>query len=111
MPRDLGLPEPSAEEARHVIGLELSRVLRHVVPDLPPKRLPSLVACRRHHCLAADRTIRLFPGIRDLGRQYRRRRIGGDPWGIRARRARPKRRADARVNNVAQSSPRLKGSV
>ncbi|MDR2450255.1 MAG: HAD-IA family hydrolase [Candidatus Accumulibacter sp.] len=64
--RDLGLPEPSDGDARQVIGLELSRALRHAVPDLHEECLPSLAARYRHHYLAAERDIRLFPGIREL---------------------------------------------
>jgi phosphoglycolate phosphatase len=64
--RDLGLPEPSDEAAREVIGLELLRALRHIVPGLAEERLPLLAACYRRHYLAVDRDIPLFPGIYEL---------------------------------------------
>ncbi|MDR3221652.1 MAG: HAD-IA family hydrolase [Candidatus Accumulibacter sp.] len=64
--RDLGLPEPSEAESRHVIGLELSLALRHIAPDLSGEGLQSLVSCYRRRYLEIDRDIRLFAGIPEL---------------------------------------------
>ena len=36
--RDLGLPTPADEQARHVIGLGLHDALRYAVPNLPEER-------------------------------------------------------------------------
>ncbi len=64
--RDLELPEPSATQASHVIGLELSLALRHIAPDLPGELLPSLFSRNRENFLAVDRDIRLFAGVHEL---------------------------------------------
>ncbi|MDR0380337.1 MAG: HAD-IA family hydrolase, partial [Candidatus Accumulibacter sp.] len=64
--RELGWPEPSDAKARFVIGLELSRALRHIVPDLSDEELLSFAACYRRHYLAADQDIFLFAGIEAL---------------------------------------------
>ncbi len=64
--RELGLPEPSDEEANHVIGLELSKALKHMLPDFPEERLPTLIERYRYNYLTHDSDIRLFNGIEDL---------------------------------------------
>ncbi|MDD5612572.1 MAG: HAD-IA family hydrolase [Gallionella sp.] len=63
--RDLGLPVPSDEAARHVIGLGLEDVLRHAVPDAPEAMDGPLVERYRHHFLAQDMAIPLFEGARE----------------------------------------------
>src|SRR3989304_1923464 len=47
--RDLGLPVPTDETARHVIGLGLDQALSYAVPDLTEAMRPDLVARYRHH--------------------------------------------------------------
>lgn len=64
--RDLGLPEPADDRARHVIGLGLRDALQHVLPDLPEARYPQLVDRYRHHYLARDHELRLFDGASEL---------------------------------------------
>ncbi|MBR0565727.1 HAD-IIIA family hydrolase [Azoarcus sp. L1K30] len=61
--RDLGLPEPSEERARYVIGLGLGDALRHAVPALSEDQYPRMVERYRHHYLAADHELTLFPGV------------------------------------------------
>ncbi|MDD2720297.1 MAG: HAD-IA family hydrolase [Gallionella sp.] len=63
--RDLGLPVPSDEAARHVIGLGLEQALRHAVPDAPEAMYGPLVERYRHHFLAQDMAIPLFEGARE----------------------------------------------
>lgn len=63
--RDLELPVPDDETARHVIGLGLNQALSYAVPDLPEALLPELVARYRHHFLAQDQAIPLFEGARE----------------------------------------------
>jgi len=63
--RDLGLPIPGDEAARHVIGLGLIQALRYAVPDAPESMYEPLVARYRHHFLAQDQTIPLFDGARE----------------------------------------------
>jgi len=60
--RDLGLPVPSDEAARHVIGMGLAQALQHAVPDAPPHLHEPLADRYRHHFLAQDQTIPLFEG-------------------------------------------------
>ncbi|AWI80881.1 MAG: HAD family hydrolase [Betaproteobacteria bacterium HGW-Betaproteobacteria-13] len=61
--RDLGLPEPSEERARYVIGLGLGDALRHAVPELAEEQYPRMVERYRHHYLAGDQDLTLFPGV------------------------------------------------
>ncbi len=63
--RDLGLPVPSDEAARHVIGMGLQQALQHAVPSAPAELLPQLVERYRHHYFAQDDDITLFDGARD----------------------------------------------
>lgn len=64
--RDLGLPEPSEERARYVIGLGLGDALRHAVPDLGAEDYPRMVERYRHHYLASDHELTLFPGVPEM---------------------------------------------
>ncbi|AWI74493.1 HAD family hydrolase [Parazoarcus communis] len=61
--RDLGLPEPTEERARYVIGLGLGDALRHAVPELAEEQYPRMVERYRHHYLTADQELTLFPGV------------------------------------------------
>ena len=63
---DLGLTRPTAEQARHVIGLGLRDALRLVAPDLPEARYPQMAERYRHHYLARDHELRLFTGAAEL---------------------------------------------
>jgi phosphoglycolate phosphatase len=60
--RDLGLPVPSDEVARHVIGLGLDQALRYAVPACAEHQRDELVSRYRHHFLAQDAAIPLFNG-------------------------------------------------
>jgi len=62
--RDLGLPEPSDETARHVIGLGLDQALRYAVPDMPEAMRPALVERYRFHFFAQENAMPLFEGAR-----------------------------------------------
>ncbi len=63
---ELGLPVPSEEQARHVIGLGLHDALRGTVPDLPPERMPEFVERYRAHFRASEDKMGLFAGMREL---------------------------------------------
>ena len=72
---DLGLPVPTDEDARHVIGLGLADALRHVAPTLPQDRYAELTARYRDrflaragevHHLAVAREVVLFAGVREM---------------------------------------------
>jgi phosphoglycolate phosphatase len=63
---DLGLPAPSEEKARHVIGLGLNDALAMAMPTLKPKDYVHIVERYRHHYLSQDHTLRLFPRIPEI---------------------------------------------
>ena len=64
--RDIGVPVPSDEAAAYVIGLGLHDALQHAVPGLPPARYPELGQRYRHHYLASQDELVLFPGTLDM---------------------------------------------
>ena len=64
--RDLELPVPDDDQARHVIGLGLGDAMRHVVPDLPPDKCQAMVERYRQHYLSGDHKLSLFAGVRDM---------------------------------------------
>lgn len=63
--RDLDLPVPSDEAARHVIGMGLKDALRHAVPDAEEIQYDDLVARYKFHFLAQDMMIPLFEGAQE----------------------------------------------
>jgi phosphoglycolate phosphatase len=63
---DLGLPVPSVEDARHVIGLGLRDALTRAIPDVAPSDYDHLAARFRHHFIARDHEMPLFDGVREL---------------------------------------------
>lgn len=64
--RDLEVPEPTEERARHVIGLGLQEALRYAVPDLPGGDYVRMVERYRYHYLAGDHQLVLFPGVTSM---------------------------------------------
>ena len=63
---DVGAPRPSDAQAAYVIGLGLADALRHVAPGLPPERYPALGARYRHHYVASQHALSLFPGTLEM---------------------------------------------
>ncbi len=63
--RDLKLPVPDDETARHVIGLGLQQALRYAVPAAPEEMYEPLVARYRHHFLSQHDVIPLFAQVRE----------------------------------------------
>lgn len=61
--RDLGLPVPSDDAARHIIGLGLNEAIAHLLPELDVSGYGRLVERYRHHFLSQDSDIPLFPGV------------------------------------------------
>ncbi len=59
---DIGATVPSEADAAYVIGLGLHDALQHAVPGLPPARYPELGKRYRHHYLARQDELVLFPG-------------------------------------------------
>jgi len=64
--RDLGLGVPDDRAAAHVIGLSLQDALKVAVPELDPKHYGRMVERYRHHYLARDHELTLFPGVREM---------------------------------------------
>ena len=63
--RDLGLPVPSGESARHVIGLGLEDAMRYLNPALETHRYQEIADRYRVHFLAGDQDVELFPSVSD----------------------------------------------
>ena len=63
---DIGVAVPSDEAAAYVIGLGLHDALQHAVPGLPRDRYPELGARYRHHYLASQHELVLFPGTVEM---------------------------------------------
>jgi phosphoglycolate phosphatase len=63
---DLGLPVPSEESARYVIGLGLNDAMAHILPGVDPEAYPRLAERYRAHFLEQDSGTALFPGAADL---------------------------------------------
>jgi phosphoglycolate phosphatase len=64
--RDLGVTEPSNEEARYVIGLGLSEAIEYLFPNLTSQNLILLSERYRHHYLAQDKKISLYKGASEI---------------------------------------------
>ena len=64
--RDLAVAVPSDVDAAYVIGLGLHDALQHAVPGLPPARYPELGLRYRHHYLARQHELVLFPGTLEM---------------------------------------------
>jgi len=60
--RDLDLPVPSDEAARHVIGMGLVQALQHAVPDAPEDLYEPLAERYRHYFMSQDASIPLYAG-------------------------------------------------
>jgi len=64
--RDLKLPIPPDEQARHVIGLGLADALRYCAPTLAEEHSAHMAKRYKAHYLARDRELRLFAGAEEL---------------------------------------------
>lgn len=70
---DLGVPVPSRNDARHVIGLGLVEALQHAAPTLPASRYPELGLRYRHHYRASRDALTLFDGVLPMLARLRER--------------------------------------
>ncbi len=61
--RDLALPVPTDEKARHVIGLGLEDAMMYLHPTLERHRYEEVVERYRVHFLTGDQDIGLFPTV------------------------------------------------
>lgn len=69
--RDLRLPVPEREIARHVIGLGLQDSLRTAVPELPADRYREFAEAYRRHFRQRQDDMALFPGVREVLQELR----------------------------------------
>jgi phosphoglycolate phosphatase len=63
---DLGLPVPSNERARWVIGMGLLEAIHHAVPSIRRDQMPAFIERYRVHYLKRDATLEVFDGIGEL---------------------------------------------
>jgi phosphoglycolate phosphatase len=63
---DLGLPVPSEEGARYVIGLGLRDAMAHILPGVEPSVYPTISERYRDHFLRHDPDTTLFAGAAEL---------------------------------------------
>lgn len=66
---DLGLPVPSDENARFIIGMSLHDALAHILPELDAAQHPLVAERYRHHFLQRDSSTALFPGAAETIRE------------------------------------------
>ncbi len=65
--QDFGLPAPSAQAVREVIGLRIEECFRRLVPGLEEADLPRWITTYRDHYYAQGLLLnRLFPGVRRM---------------------------------------------
>jgi phosphoglycolate phosphatase len=60
--RDIDLPVPSDEQARHIIGLGLNDAMAHVLPNVHPGLYPRVVERYGYHFRLREPGTPLFPG-------------------------------------------------
>lgn len=63
---DLGLPAPTGQAARWVIGMGLLEAIHHAVPSIRREQMPAFVERYRVHYLRRDAELKTFPGIPEL---------------------------------------------
>lgn len=63
---DVGGARPTDKAAAYVIGMGLMQALAHAAPDVPAERYPQLGERYRHHYLARQNDLSLFPGVLPL---------------------------------------------
>jgi phosphoglycolate phosphatase len=68
---DMGIPVPSAQECRQIIGLGLIEALKCLLPTLAERHYAQLVERYRHHYLGRDAEIPLFRGVNEGIRNLR----------------------------------------
>ena len=64
--RDVGIAEPTREDALFVIGLNLADTFKRVAPGLDPEGQRALAERYRHHFLARENEMPLYPGVREM---------------------------------------------
>ena len=63
---DLGLPVPTPQQARWVIGMGLMEAIHHAVPTIRRDQMPAFIERYRVHYLKRDATLVVFEGVTEL---------------------------------------------
>ena len=64
--RDLGLPEPSDQQAKSIIGLGLTEAMQHLFDGQSPAIIQQIVEAYKYHYVTGDVTEqKLFEGVED----------------------------------------------
>jgi len=64
--RDVGLPEPSTEKAKSIIGLGLFEAMHQLFPEAEKEQLIRMIEAYKYHFVSADGTEQtLFDGVRE----------------------------------------------
>lgn len=63
---DLGLPVPTPEQARWVIGMGLMEAIHHAVPSIRREQMPAFIERYRVHYLKRDAELKVFEGIPEV---------------------------------------------
>lgn len=61
--RDLSLPVPADEDARHIIGLGLIDAMEYLFPSVAPDQYGRVADRYRHHYVAGEAVVKLFEGV------------------------------------------------
>lgn len=62
---DVGLPVPSEQEARYVIGYGLGEAMAHLAPNASETQIRQVVDAYRGHFLAKDQDLKLYDGVEE----------------------------------------------
>jgi len=68
---DVGLPQPSNQDANFVIGYGLHDAMRHLAPDAQLEQVHGIVEAYKHHYLARESEIVLFDGVVEALTRYK----------------------------------------
>ncbi|WP_410500211.1 HAD-IA family hydrolase [Chitinibacter sp. S2-10] len=62
---DIGLPVPSEQQARYVIGYGMFEAMAHLLPDADEAQIRRLIDAYRGHFLAQDQELKLYDGVEE----------------------------------------------
>jgi phosphoglycolate phosphatase len=64
--QDCGLPQPSIDQGKSIIGLGLVDSIERLFPGLSEEKRHEFVARYRHHYVPRDHEVSVFPGVEEL---------------------------------------------
>jgi phosphoglycolate phosphatase len=71
---DVGGEAPTDKAAAYVIGMGLMDALAHAAPDVPREKYPELGTRYRHHYMAHQDDLALFPGVLTMLQELKARK-------------------------------------